>query len=230
MTVAILDLRQRAGSLFLAVMVGHILLISAQVSGRSGVPVLEAMTFGVFAEVQRVVWVAVSGTERVWSAYVDLRHVKVERDDFERRLAEQQVLLQAERAAVDRSRGLEQLLDLRDRSQVSTTAAEIIAAGVSPDFRTVTIDKGTRDGLRSDMAVIAPAGIVGRVVVPSFRSAKVQLLIDRNAAAGAIVERSRAQGVIVGGGDDRVQDGRGDKHDKPGNRMRDDEPGPDEAG
>ena len=203
--MAIIDLRQRAGSLFLAVMVGHILLISAQVSGRSGVPVLEAMTFGVFAEVQRVVWVAVSGSQRMWTAYVDLRHVQVEHDDLQRRFAEQQVQLQAERAVADRSRGLEQLLDLRDRSQVTTAAADIVAAGASPDFRTVTIDKGTRDGLRPDMAIIAPAGIVGRVVVPSFRSAKVQLLIDRNAAAGALIERSRAQGVIVGGGDDRLR-------------------------
>ena len=52
------------------------------------------------------------------------------------------------------------------------------------------------------MAVIAPAGVVGRVVVPSGRAAKVQLLIDRNAAAGALVERSRAQGVVVGSGDE----------------------------
>ena len=55
------------------------------------------------------------------------------------------------------------------------------------------------------MAVIAPAGVVGRVVVPSARAAKVQLLIDRNAAAGALVERSRAQGVVVGAGDDRLR-------------------------
>ena len=55
------------------------------------------------------------------------------------------------------------------------------------------------------MAVIAPAGVVGRVVVPSARAAKVQLLIDRNAAAGALVERSRAQGVVVGSGDDRLR-------------------------
>ena len=48
------------------------------------------------------------------------------------------------------------------------------------------------------MAVIAPAGVVGRVVVPSARAAKVQLLVDRNAAAGALIERSRAQGVVVG--------------------------------
>ncbi len=51
------------------------------------------------------------------------------------------------------------------------------------------------------MSVIAPAGVVGRVVVPSARNAKVQLLVDRNAAAGALIERSRAQGVVVGTGD-----------------------------
>jgi rod shape-determining protein MreC len=50
------------------------------------------------------------------------------------------------------------------------------------------------------MAVIAPAGVVGRIITPSARAAKVQLLIDRNAAAGAILERSRAQGVVEGTG------------------------------
>jgi rod shape-determining protein MreC len=55
------------------------------------------------------------------------------------------------------------------------------------------------------MAVIAPAGVVGRVVVPSLRAAKVQLLIDRNAAAGALIERSRAQGVVVGAGDELLR-------------------------
>jgi rod shape-determining protein MreC len=41
-------------------------------------------------------------------------------------------------------------------------------------------------------------------VLPTARAAKVQLLIDRNAAAGALIERSRAQGVIVGFGDERT--------------------------
>ena len=49
------------------------------------------------------------------------------------------------------------------------------------------------------MAVIAPTGVVGRIVTPTAHASKVQLLIDRNAAAGALVERSRAQGVVVGG-------------------------------
>jgi rod shape-determining protein MreC len=112
--------------------------------------------------------------------------------------------LQQQRALADRTRSLEKLLELRDRSKLKTTAAEIIAAGVSPDFRTLTIDKGTSDGVGADMAVIAPAGVVGRVVLPSQRAAKVQLLIDRNAAVGALVERSRSQGVVIGTGDERL--------------------------
>jgi rod shape-determining protein MreC len=55
------------------------------------------------------------------------------------------------------------------------------------------------------MAVLAPAGVVGRVIVPSARTAKVQLLVDRNAAAGALVERSRAQGIVTGAGDDQLR-------------------------
>ena len=55
------------------------------------------------------------------------------------------------------------------------------------------------------MAVLAPAGVVGRVIKPTARSAIVQLLIDRNAAAGVIIERSRAQGVAMGAGDGRLR-------------------------
>jgi len=203
--VALVDIRQRAGYLFLAVMLGHIILISAQVNARSGVPVLEAVTFGVFAEVQRGTSAIVAGVRAVWSGYVSLRQVRIENDALKQQLAAAQFDLQEQRALADRSRGLEQLLDLRDRASLRTTAAEIIGAGATPDFRTLTIDKGERDGLRSDMAVIAPAGVVGRVVVPSGRAAKVQLLIDRNAAAGALIERSRAQGVAVGAGDELLR-------------------------
>jgi rod shape-determining protein MreC len=203
--VALLDTRKGAGYLLFAVVVGHIVLISAQITSRKGVPVLEAVIFGAFAEVQRVVSVGVSSVTSFWGGYVGLRQVNAENEQLRRELAETQIELQRLRALVDRSRGLERLLELRDQSKLTTKAAEIIAAGATPDFRTVTIDKGTRDGIQSDMAVLAPGGVVGRIVVPSLRAAKVQLLIDRNAAAGAVIERSRAQGVVVGGGDERLR-------------------------
>ena len=166
---------------------------------------LEQVTFGVFAEVQRSMTVVVSGIRHFWSGYVGLRDVREENAELKQQLADVQVQLQQQRALADRSRGLDRLLGLRERLTLNTVAAEVIALGATPDFRTMTIDKGSQQGLKSDMAIIAPAGVVGRVVVPSLRAAKVQLLIDRNAAAGALIERSRAQGVVVGAGDELLR-------------------------
>lgn len=202
--MALVDIRHRTGYLLLGVVLGHIILISAQVNVRGGVPLFEVVTFGVFAEIQRGAWTVFSGSRELWNEYVNLRQVRAENRELGRRLNEVQMALQQERARADRSRGLEQLLQLRDRTRLSTIATEVIASGATPDFRTFTLDKGTEEGIEPDMAVIAPVGVVGRVIVPSAHAAKVQLLIDRNAAAGALITRSRAQGVVVGGGDNRL--------------------------
>jgi len=199
-----LDIRRRSGFLFLAVMLGHVILISAQVN-RKGVPMLEAVTFGVFAEAQRGLSTGVSRVRGAWGRYVWLRGVEAENASLRRELEAVQVQFQERRALADRARTLEELLALRDRSNLQTVAAAIIASSASPDFRTLTIDKGRNQGLKRDMAVIAPDGVVGRIVVPSPNAAKVQLLIDRNAAAGALIERSRAQGVVQGNGDSRLR-------------------------
>ncbi len=195
------DIRQRGRFLFGAVVLAQIILISAQVNSRAGVPVLEQVTFGVFAEVQR----AASGTYNFlthsWTGYVGLQGVQAENAELKARLDALQVELQEQRALAERSQQLQKLLDLRERVNLPTTAADIIGLGASPDFQTVTISKGTNDGLKGDMAVLSPAGVVGRIVTPSTRASKVQLLIDRNAAAGALVERSRAQGVVLGTGE-----------------------------
>ena len=199
LTWRFLDIRQRAGYLFLAVMLGHVLLISAQVNSRSGVPVLEAVTFGVVAEVQRGISAGFSAVRRVWSGYVGLRNLKSTNEELTRQLEEAQVALQQQRALADRTRNLEKLLDLRDRSNLKTAAAEIIAAGASPDFRTLTIDKGTSDGIGADMAVIAPAGVVGRVVMPS-----------QTRGEGPAADRSQRRGGSPGRAIARA--GRRDRH------------------
>lgn len=203
--MAILDLRQRTGWLFMAVTVGHILLISAQVNTRRGVPLLEAVTFGAFAEVQRVSTSAIGSVRDGWSNYFALQEIRRENAELRDEVAKLRVGLQQEQALSQQTRTLQQLLDLRSSIKLSTTAAAVIAGGASPEFRTITIDKGTGDGIAPDMAVISPAGVVGRIVLPTPRAAKVQLLIDRDAAAGAIIERSRAQGVLVGTGTERLR-------------------------
>jgi rod shape-determining protein MreC len=203
--MAILDIRQRTGYLFIAVMLGHVILISAQVNTRRGVPMLQVVTFGLFAEVQRVSSAMVSSVSGGWRNYVSLRDVRAENETLRQQLDEAQLQLQEQRALAERSRGLMATLGLRDRSHLQTIAAEVIGAGATTDFKTVTIDKGSADGVRNDMAVMAPGGVVGRVIVPSARAAKVQLLIDRSAAAGVLIERSRSQGVTVGAGDELLR-------------------------
>jgi rod shape-determining protein MreC len=198
--MALLDIRQRTGWLFMAVIVGHILLISTQVATRPGVPVLEALTFGVFAEVQRAATGGIGSVRDVWQNYFALQETRQENQNLRAELAQLRVGLQQERALAEQSRMLQKLLDMKMETPLKTTAAYVIAGAASPDFRTATIDKGTRDGLKPDMAVISPAGVVGRIILPTSRAAKIQLLIDRDAAAGAVTERGRAQGVVVGTG------------------------------
>ncbi len=199
--MAILDTRSRSGYLFMAVAVGHIILISAQVNVRSGVPLLQAVVFGAFAEVQRATSGAVDAVRGAWDGYLALHGVYERNEALARENGYLKVKLQQTRALALESQHLRRLLDLRDRSQLPTRAAEVIGTSATADFRTVTIDRGTGDGLRPDMAVISPEGAVGRVVMPSRSAAKVQLLVDRSAAAAVRVERSGAQGIVLGSGE-----------------------------
>jgi rod shape-determining protein MreC len=194
-----LDIRQRTGYLLLTIMVGHVILISSQVQSKSGVRVLEAVAFGAFSRVQLAVAAVVSGTRNSWGNYVGLRGVRAENEQLRAQLAEADVRLQEQRALAARTVRLQQLLDLKTSAALPTLAAEVIGGNPNPGMRTITIDRGSADGVRANMAVIAPKGIVGRVIgEPATHAARVQLITDRDAAAGAAIERSRAGGMVVG--------------------------------
>src|SRR5262245_2995448 len=198
--MALLDIRQRTGWLFGAVVVSHIILISAQVTTKRGIPVLQEVTFGTFAEMQRAATSAVSGVQDSWQNYFALQQVRQDNERLQREVTQLRVSLDQERTIAQEARTLQKLLDLKSAAGFQTTAASVIGSGADPEFRTITIDKGTQEGLRADMAVISPAGIVGRILMPTSRAAKVQLIIDRDAAAGVMIERSRVSGVVTGVG------------------------------
>ncbi len=199
------DFRQRTAVLFIAVVLGHIILISAQVNSRAGVPLLEVVTFGAFAEVQRGAAGLTGSIRDAWSGYGNLRGVREENEQLKRQLGELQIQFQQERARAERARQLERLLGFQQDLRVETIPASVIGASASLEFRGITIDRGSNTAVTANMAVIAPTGLVGRVVTPTQHASKVQLLIDRNAAAGALVERSRAQGIVLGSGEDMLR-------------------------
>lgn len=191
--------RPRTGILFGAVMIGHLILISAQVQSKAGVPVLEGITFGVFSRIQGGAAGIFRGIGGTWESYVGLRGVRAENETLRQQIAGLEVRLQEQQALASRAERLQNLLGLRESTTLPTIAAEVIAGNPNPGLMTVTVNRGSADGVQADMAVIAPKGIVGRVVGPvAAHAARVQLLIDRNAGAGAVVERTRAGGMVTG--------------------------------
>jgi rod shape-determining protein MreC len=194
-----LDIRRRTGVLLIAISMGHLILISLQIPSKSGMPVFQSVTFGAFARVQGTTATTLYGIRHFWGSYIWLRGVRSENETLKRELADLQVRLQEQRALAARSERLQQLLNLRSSTNVPTIAAEVIAGNPNPGMLTITIGRGSADGVEKDMAVIAPVGIVGRIVGrPATHAARVQLLIDRNAAAGAFTERTHAGGMVIG--------------------------------
>jgi rod shape-determining protein MreC len=180
-------------------MICHLILISAQVQSRAGVPVLEGVTFGIFSRLQGGAAAVIRGVAGTWNNYVGLRGAQVENEALRKQVAELEVRLQEQRALAARAASLQNALGQRESTRLPTVAAEIIAGNPNPGLLTVTINRGTADGVQADMAVIAPKGIVGRVIGPvAAHAARVQLLIDQTAAVGAITERTRAGGLVVG--------------------------------
>jgi rod shape-determining protein MreC len=81
-------------------------------------------------------------------------------------------------------------------------AAQVVGKDPSAWSKTIIVDKGTRDSVRQGAPVVIPEGIVGVVVEASDRNAKVLLLTDPNSAVDALVQKTRARGIVKGGGAD----------------------------
>lgn len=195
----VLAQRHRTGRLLVGALLGHLLLISLQVNTAAGTTVFHAVVFGAVGEVQTLVAAGVGLVASAWQRYVALWTVADENARLRARIGQLELDVQRQRAQALKAERLEALLGLQARVPLRTLAAEVIAGDATSWFRTVTINRGTADGLAADLAVVAPRGIVGRIIGrPAPHAARVQLLVDRNAAAAALVERSRTGGVVVG--------------------------------
>lgn len=93
---------------------------------------------------------------------------------------------------------LRNLLNFQNAPNYKVVAAEVIGKDPSGWFKTIIIDKGKSDGLQKGLPVVLPTGIVGQVIEAAGHYSKVMLLIDRNSAVDALVQRSRARGIIKG--------------------------------
>jgi len=95
-------------------------------------------------------------------------------------------------------RRLASILDFRSATDLPMTVAAVISHDSTNLFRTVLINKGLRDGIVKDAAVVTPQGVVGKTTKVYGGSSRVLLLTDRFSGIDALVRRTRDQGVLQG--------------------------------
>jgi rod shape-determining protein MreC len=134
----------------------------------------------------------------IWKHYFNLVSTSIINDhlqkELNRRIARDN-LHEETLLANDRLRAL---VNFEKRIARGTTTAEVIGRDPSPWFKTIIVNKGQADGVTKGAPVVVPEGIVGLVIDATARYAKVLLIIDQNSAVDALVQKTRAQGVIKG--------------------------------
>lgn len=146
----------------------------------------------------KITALTVRGVANTWWDYVDLRNVREENKHLRREGATlQRRIDQLEEQALETQR-LQRLLAVRQTSQAEFLAARVVGKDATNWFKTILLDRGSQEGVRRNLPVLAPDGLVGRVVEVTPTSAKVQLLTDPVSAVGALIQRTRVTGIVTG--------------------------------
>ena len=142
-----------------------------------------------------------------WNNYIDLHDVRKQNRELQDELARLRLEQARLRTEAGESQRLRSLLDFKERYVGQTVAAEVIGTSGTDLSHTIQIDKGSRAGVKPDMAVITPDGIVGKVKDVSTWSSLVLMINDRESGAGVILQNSRLRGVLHGVGQGDLQIG-----------------------
>jgi len=134
----------------------------------------------------------------LWTNYAYLRGVR--RENRELRAEIQQMKIQDARLTEDANmaRRVQALLAFKEQYVDSTIAAQVIGTSGSEQSRVLYIDKGSNDGIKPDMAVITPTGIVGKIVQTAPEWSQVLPINDQFSGVGAALKDSRLQGILKG--------------------------------
>jgi len=133
-----------------------------------------------------------------WHNYVYLRGVRRENRELKAQLDQMKLEQVRLREDAEMARRLQSLLAFKEQHIDTTVAAQVIGTSGSDQSRVLYIDKGSSDGIRTDMAVITPNGIVGKIVQVFPDSAQVLPINDQLSGVGVMLQNTRLQGILRG--------------------------------
>ena len=133
-----------------------------------------------------------------WSNYVDLIHIRKQNENLQSEL--DRLRLEEDSLAEDARQGqrLQALLGFKEKYVYQTVAAQVIGTSGTEQSHVLLIDKGSQDGIKPDMPVITPDGIVGKTRDVFRHTSQVLEISDATSGAGVILEKTRIRGVLRG--------------------------------
>jgi len=186
------------------------LIVAMMVTGmpRDTMSQVEGFFGRIFMPVEKLTYNVSSFFSNMFASWEENRYVKEEY----RRLRDLTVELQDQLVDKDElsqeNERLKALLDFKEENpDLTVYGARVIGKSPGNWFNTLTIDRGSEDGVAVDMAVVTEKGLVGRVIEVGGHWSKVLSIIDSQCAVSAIAQRSRDNGTLQG--DTTLYDGEG---------------------
>lgn len=167
-------------------------------NGGGGTRLIRVWSVNAFTPVEKTLVSTGHFFRNGWHNYADLRGIRQQNRELQdevSRLQMEQVRLKQD---ADAARRLQALLDFKEQYISKTVAAQVIGTSGTEQSRVIYIDKGKRSGIKTDMPVITPDGIVGKIKEVFDFSSQVLLISDHDSGAGVILEKTRLQGIVKG--------------------------------
>lgn len=185
-------------SLLLALFSLHLALTDRKEVAR-GFILKEVLSITV-TPMQRLVLAVSDGVAGIWSDYIFLTGVGQENGSLKNTVLSLQEENNRLREEVSLNNRLRDVLAYKESVPFKTVAASITGFNMDRWARTVTISKGSKEGIAKDLAVISLEGVVGRVIEVNRHTSRVLLTTDLRSDIDALVQRTRVKGVIEGSG------------------------------
>ena len=181
-----------------SVVIAQLLLLSFQITRNPNVRLIRYWTVTVFDPFERSLRGLLDASAGTYSTYRNLRHAEQENQELHVRLVAAQAQIQQLSEQAAETARLRNLLQFKSQLPYQTVAAEVIASSPGENSNAIFVDKGTDAGLATDLAVITPEGVVGKVLTVFPHSAQVLLLTDTSSGVGATLAQTRVQGIVKG--------------------------------